>query len=293
MVEVTRCLEAVVRYGPKHEIVSDDAGVETLVPREGEATVRVPASEVALVMIDVWSTRDPAVGAPPPSDYANLARLLGWCRQAGVTIIHAPSEPVASRYAQYHRLAEEVDRFLAAHASRGAAAPAFMRWPPTGNEVYARSHELRKRGREPAYAFRGDARKDLSRFIDVSEEDFFVATHEQFRYVLWRRGVTVLLYAGGSVHECMLHRDAGLNLIAGSDTRTAKFTPIVMEDCAFIGPYTNLDGDTMRACLLEYYKHKLAFLGHSQRIAFCDVPADQPLRDVIEHPCPAMRQAMR
>jgi hypothetical protein len=84
--------------------------------------LRIPAEQAALVLVDVWDTH------PVASHLARTDEITRTCivpvvraaRQAGMTIVHAPSPPVAKKYAQWTRYAQ---------AAQGEPAPAD--WPPT------------------------------------------------------------------------------------------------------------------------------------------------------------------
>src|SRR5690606_686108 len=103
-----------------------DPGVEWLEVNTGYASLdwSIPLSQTALVLVDVWQRHY----IKEPEERAeqiiadNLIPLITACRRAGITIIHAPSLPVAKRHPNWVDLIKEED-----HAPRDSWPPAEFR----------------------------------------------------------------------------------------------------------------------------------------------------------------------
>jgi nicotinamidase-related amidase len=220
-----------------------------------------PVEEVALVLVDTWNGGDPKEGEAPRSHLLSTQMLLNRCRENGVTIIHAPNHPVVDRYPQYREISEEVRAFVEGQSSSDGTPP-HLSWPPLDNDVLASALEIRKTGQG------SQSKRDISRLLTPLESEYVLASHDEFRYVLWKRGVKLLLYAGGALNECMQHRDTGINLLIGSDGPRTGFTVVVLEDCSTATTSPRLNSQEMAIAMLEYFKRKIAFVGRSDEITF-------------------------
>jgi hypothetical protein len=144
--------------------------------------------------------------------------------------------------------------------------PPFLKWPPD-NKLYIQTLELRQEGRAMSAQI-SPKERDISKLLKPLEHEYVLATHNEFRYVLWKKGITVLLYVGGALNECMLHRDTGINLLAGSERDRSKFTIVVLEDCSAAMPALGLDVEITKKIILDYYMRKIAFVANSKELTF-------------------------
>jgi len=110
--------------------------------------------------------------------------------------------------------------------------------------------------------------RDISRFLKPLEDEFVLASHHEFRYVLWKRKVKLLLYVGGALNECMQHRDTGINRLAGSDNPRTAFTIVVLEDCSSSKRTPRSDPEEISQAMLDYFMCKIAFVSNSKDVAF-------------------------
>jgi hypothetical protein len=90
----------------------------------------------------------------------------------------------------------------------------------------------------------------------------------EFRYVLWKENINLLLYIGGALNECMQHRDTGINSLAGIDTRRVPITIVVLADCSSAMGSPKVDAETTAEMMLEYFKYKIAFVASSKDLRF-------------------------
>jgi hypothetical protein len=194
-----------VKFLPDYQIELQTDGHQTLLTREGYTTLNVLSSELALVLIDTWNFGDPREGEEPSRYLRSLIDILDKCREHGITIIHAPSHPVVDKYNQYHLIKGEVEKFMLDYANDRPTVP-FLTWPPY--DTSAKTWEIRKKGRDPWYKVYPTKEREISRFLRPLEDEFVLSSYNEFRYVLWKKRIKILLYVGGAVNECMLHRDA-------------------------------------------------------------------------------------
>lgn len=219
-------------------------------------TFDVPVSDVALVLIDWWNYGDPKEGEDPPVAMGKTQAFLGRCRDAGMTIIHAPNHPVVDKYPQYEAIRDEVKAWLAEQPGTAGTGP-HLDWPDRDNDVYTKARAMRHVG-----AGSQDDR-DISRLLRPLPDEYVLATHDEFRYVLWQKGIKLLLYTGGALNECVQHRDTGINLLIGTDTRRTAFTVVFVEDCCTAIGSPKLSAEGMRVAMLEYFQRKIGFVAES------------------------------
>ena len=193
-----RTLQLRVQY--YQDTTSDNAPVreENFVRREID--MALPVAQTALVLVDVWNVfrRQSTLERAEVIIREAVVPVLAAVREAGITIVHAPSPKIAEQFAQ-----------LARHRPpESEPAPG---WPPA---------EFRRR--EGPYAAYGGTRHRLpgrswpfseltvSPAIEVREDDAVIATGQQLHELLVERHILHLLYAGFAVNYCVLGRDYGM-----------------------------------------------------------------------------------
>lgn len=100
------------------------------------------------------------------------------------------------------------------------------------------------------------------------DNEYVLMTYEELRYVIWRHNLKLLIYMGGGMNECMLHRDTGINRFAGLDKERFPISIIVLEDCSYSGGGFSVSDSLFHKVMTEYYKQKIAFLSNSESIVF-------------------------
>jgi hypothetical protein len=88
----------------------------------------------------------------------------------------------------------------------------------------------------------------------------------EFRYVLWKERIKLLLYLGGALNECMQHRDTGINILAGTDSRRTPFTIVILEDCSTAMGSPEISSKMAAKVMLDYFKFKIAFTTNSKQL---------------------------
>jgi len=231
--------------------------------------LEVPVAETALVLVDTWNGGDPPEGKEPSAGLRRTRLFLNACRSHGMTVIHAPNHPVVDRYPQYQAISSEVKAFLEAFPETDNRPP-FLDWPPRENDVRRRAEGMRAGASTHTREERrtSGAARDISRFLTPLESEYVLATHEEFRYVLWKHKVKLLLYVGGALNECMQHRDAGINILAGSDSRRTAFTIVVLADCSSSKVTPAMGEEEISKAMLDYFMCKIAFVSEAEEVGF-------------------------
>ena len=184
-----------------------------------EVSMPLPVGQTALVLVDIWNThfieswRERAEHVT----VAAIVPVLAAARQAGLTIIHAPSVRVAAQYpqAQCYRSAAET-----------APAPP-PEWPPaafrsrTGPYVVYRNPREQAPGRPSHWA----DRLAMSPHIDVQDDEVIVATGAQLHALLQDRRILHLLYVGFATNWCVLGKDYGIRAM-----KDRGYNPILLRD---------------------------------------------------------------
>src|SRR5690554_4776378 len=112
-----------LKVSPRYHRWHVDPGVDWLETNTGYAYLdwSIPLSQTALVLVDVWQRHylkdTEERGERIIQD--NLVPLIKACRKNGLSIIHAPSSPVAKKHANWVNL-----------GSTGDAGSVTADWPP-------------------------------------------------------------------------------------------------------------------------------------------------------------------
>ncbi len=268
-------VEIPLRFLPSYRIEPSSNNHTALVQEVGHTTITVPTDQLALVMVDTWDTNDPQPGQEPSRYLENLRTLLTTCRAHGVTVIHAPSRPVVKRYRQWHQLRQEISQRFPHLSTVDPRDDDLMAWPDRDNPRYDRLLEVRMRHLRPLMTLYPVEDRDISGLLLPRDGEFVVDTHREYRYVLWKNRIRVLLYVGGSLNDCLLQRDAGISPLAGSDRRRAAFTIVVAEDCTEAVASPTVDAATTKRVLLDFLMREIAFVTSSSQLNFYEVADDR------------------
>ena len=258
-----------VTFYPTTEVEVDDEGIERIIKKDGNATLNVSSSDIALVLIDTWDYEDPKEGEEPNEFLGNIKILLEMCRQNGVTIIHAPSPPIIYKYAHYDRLEKEMEPVLKEYSSNESESqPPYLDWPPKYNDVFNQVDTIRSEAHAAEYKALPQVERDISRLLRPLDNEYVIGTYPQYRYVLHKNKIKLIFYVGGALNECMLNREAGLNRLVGLDDERTNFKIVVFEDCTSAMASSSIDALTFKHAMLEYYKFKIAFVANSKNLEF-------------------------
>ena len=224
---------------------------------------------MALVLVDTWEQSSESIQEGPVGLYKNIAALLDTSREHGVTIIHAPNHPTVDKYPQYHALRSEMGLFLASPSLPERAVlytlssltkqGRIFNWPPL--EFRRGVEQIRQEARAQHYMGAPISERDISRFLRPREDEFVVASLEEFRYVLWLRKISLLLYVGGSTNECMLHRPTGVLNLVGTN-----YVVVLVEDCTGPSPSPWVENEVVQRVFEDYYMRSIGYVTTSEDI---------------------------
>jgi hypothetical protein len=251
------------QFLPTYRLINDTE----LSCTEGEGSFEVPVDEVAIVLIDTWNSFESDKNAEMQNFFSRLDKFLKLCRENNVTVIHAPNHPVVDKYPQYHEIKSEVEEFMEGYPRIDTTVPPYLSWP-VKNEYKTKIDGLRSEGRTAEYHLNPRSTRDISKYFLPLSNEYVVSSYDEYRYVLWKEKIKVILYTGGSLNECMLHRDTGINLLAGTDSGRTNFTLVVLEDCVFTLSCSKDNYLLTKQVMLDYYKQKIAVVSASDRLRF-------------------------
>ncbi len=186
-------------------------------------TVRVPPVEAALVLVDCWD--EPTIASHGERS-ARICRdrirpVLEVCRALGVTVVHAPSPPVAQKFPQWLRYAGESELSPPQAPAADWPPPDFARRQGKWANLEAHYGEewlpLRRRH---------DEIRSIDRAVWPTDEDFVIATGAQMHRLCRDRKIRYLFYAGFAANYCVPHRDYGVLAM-----RERGYCVIMLRDC--------------------------------------------------------------
>jgi len=195
--------DRVLKLKPRYHRWHVDAGKEWLETNTGYAHLdwSIPLSQVALVLVDVWSNhylKDAAARADAIIE-ERFVPLLEGCRKAGLQIIHAPSPPQAIGHVNHYRVAES------------QPAPKGNVWPPATFRGKSGPYQGYRRPAEPREPEIRRVRDHLTIHplaAPVGSEPV-VATGDELHAFCREKGILFLLFAGFNTNACILVRDYG------------------------------------------------------------------------------------
>lgn len=166
-----------------------------------DRTLPIPLHQAALILVDVWSTHyiDSWLNRAREVTQTRIVPVLGAAREAGMTIVHAPSPYVADRYAT----APE------SPPSEGSD------WPPLEFRGIYRGGEYAPFGRdaEPRLAGvyeRYKTELDISPLVRPVPGELLIHNAPQMHELLRERGILHLVYVGFATNWCVIGRDYGI-----------------------------------------------------------------------------------
>ena len=169
--------------------------------------VRIPVEQAALVLVDCW---DQIIVESFQERAGRICEetirpILTASRSAGMTVVHAPSPPVAEKFRQFWP-----------PDAAGKIAPAAATaadWPPAdfakrqGKWVHL---QARRSGLHQEQLDRIDRDRSIHPSVLPQTGDFVIATGEQLHRLCKERGILYLFYVGFATNVCVPDRDYGL-----------------------------------------------------------------------------------
>jgi len=208
-----------------HSTKPDDNVESNITPTE--TVFEIDTKETALVLVDVWGGHHIKSHKERTGQIMEekIVPVIQTAREAGVTIIYAPSPRIAQKYPQWTRYAGDSEFF-----PHSAGPP--PDWPPT--EFRQRSGIYEKYKRQPGEtppSYDGPYPdwwhiNDIASVIEPEPDDFVIATGNQLHRLLRDRKILHLIYVGFATNICVLYRDYGIRAM-----RDRGYITIVLRDC--------------------------------------------------------------
>ena len=180
------------------------------------------SEQAALVMVDCWDRHPIVTHQERAERICNelIAPVAQACREAGVTVVHAPSPGQAKLYPQWTRYASDTELFGGGEQSV---------WPPA--EFRSKEGEWAQFAKMPEPVLKRWIDEELPgrRIISVLEpqpDDFVVATGDQLHRLCRHRGILHLFYCGFAANMCVPGRDYGMRAM-----RRRGYNIILLRDC--------------------------------------------------------------
>ena len=175
-----------------------------------EIGMELPVDRTALVLVDLWNTHfiDSWIERAARVTREAIVPAIESSRDAGLTVIHAPSPEVARQFSQSSRNPPPP-------VPPGGGAD----WPPPafrGREGEYRAY-LGPRSQPPGIGIHWDPISDgltISPAVEVRDGDVVIASGAELHEVLAERNVLHLVYAGFATNWCVLGRDYGIRSMA-------------------------------------------------------------------------------
>lgn len=163
----------------------------------------LPVDQTALVLVDLWSDHFIESWLERATQVLKDSVLpaIEAAREAGITVVHAPSPSVAAHFEQ-----------AGCHEPPEPAKES--NWPPPDFKN-RKGEYFDYRGPRDQYPGIPKIDYRMSDLVDVREDDIVLATGQQLHDVLESRKILHLLYAGFATNWCVINRDYGVKDMRG------------------------------------------------------------------------------
>ena len=175
-----------------------------------EIRMDLAVEQTALVLVDLWNTHfiDSWIERAARVTREAIVPAIEMSRQAGLTVIHAPSPEVARQFPQSTR-----------NPAAPEPPPVGTAWPPPAFRRREGAYQAYQgpRSQPPGIGFHWDPISDgltVSPAVEVRDEDVVITTGVELHEVLAQRNVLHLVYAGFATNWCVLGRDYGIRSMA-------------------------------------------------------------------------------
>jgi len=172
----------------------------------------LPVEQTALILIDLWDIHhiESWVARAGAMTHDVIVPLIDKARKTGLTIVFAPSPPVAYGHPDKYHVYEG-----RTPPPQPGPAPT---WPP--EEFHGRRGDYARfrnpRSQPPGIDLHWPRHKklDMSPLVNVQDGDFVVADGRQLHDLFEERGILHMLVAGFAANWCILNRDYGVRAMA-------------------------------------------------------------------------------
>ena len=184
----------------------------------------LPLAATALVLVDVWNAHfiESWIERARKVTLQAIVPALQAAREAGLTVIHAPSPEVASRYPQTESYPLGLDSLTLTDEPS---------WPPAAfrqrqGDYAAYVHPRLQPPGIKIHESKTMQNLDISPSIEVKDDDIVIATGEQLHNILSEYGILHLIYAGFAANWCVMHRDYGIRAMY-----SRSYNIVLLRDC--------------------------------------------------------------
>jgi hypothetical protein len=221
-----------------------------------------------------------------------VQEALHWARENNVLVIHAPNFPVVQKYNNYFLLKKEISKYLSKNNlspyKNDIADREYFAWPPYHHDlkkqaIAIRAHHDKIVERSTSSSENGfisqsisDKDLDISRFLTPIDNEYVVESYEEFRYVLWKEKIFVLLYGGGALNICMLQRETGINRLAGITSQRKGFLIVLLEDIIHSCPRPPFLPQQITDVMLNYLSISTVHISSIKEIIESSKPSPLP-----------------
>lgn len=216
----------VMQIRPRYLRLYTDPGVELTDSnyKYAELDWKVPLDRTALVCVDCWAWHFSRETMERTEEICrnNIAPLLAACRQAGMLVIHAPADPVASKHPNWVKLKPK-------DARPQAAWPDSPVWPPAEFRGKTGPYAQYARPFEPQDAERNnhrDTRRAFHELVKPVGQEPVVLDGEELHRLCAQRKILQLFYIGFNTNACIMMRDYGVVAMS-----TRGYEIILVRDC--------------------------------------------------------------
>lgn len=164
----------------------------------------LPVEQTALILVDLWNVHfiETWIDRAKQVTVDCVVPVIDAARKVGMTIVHAPSPPIAEQYSQLKRH----------KPSEPSISPS---WPPSEFRGRQGDYAVYRgpRSQPPGIGVHWDKlapQLSMSPEIDVKDDEFVIATGQQLHELLEDRRILHLLYAGFATNWCVMGRDYGI-----------------------------------------------------------------------------------
>lgn len=230
-----------------------------------EAVLSFPLEQSALVLVDFWDLMwgpepiVPELGweAECNAGYSFCGRVketamqaalpaLEAARQAGMTVIHAPTRDIAQKYPQYQATAD-----LGKKPALPPPAVPEEPWPP--REFVREWRELKmdrfrtKRWRENYYS-QVRPRQNIPPPFRPLPDELVIGSGDQMHAMLRERGIRYLLYIGYATNMCLLFKPGAMDDM----NRRGYLTVLLRDATAAVETAETIEGLWMTRAFIEW-----------------------------------------
>ena len=173
--------------------------------------LEVPKDQAALVLVDCWDNHYARSWLRRAQDIIRnvIVPLADVSRKMGIPVIHAPTEPIARRYAQSERHTDPSDK-----ETSPRYAQVDCQWPPSDFVRRAGDYVRYSRSAQPPDWKDHTQALAIAANLGPQGDDYVVRCGAHLHRVLKHLRVLHLFYAGFATNMCMQHRDYGMRAMA-------------------------------------------------------------------------------